>query len=87
MSRARKRLIVQRASAVPEIPQPEWSHPMAGALCMLAVGQWARDFETHVQLAAAAYDQCCNGFSNVEVTEAARKELVNIIKNCGKGRR
>jgi hypothetical protein len=54
---------------------------------MLAVGQWARDFETHVQLAAAAYDQCCNGFSNVEVTEAARKELVNIIKNCGKGRR
>jgi hypothetical protein len=59
---------------------------MAGALCMLAVSQWARDFETHMTLAAGAYDQCCNGFANVEVTEAARKELVNLLKGFAKKR-
>jgi hypothetical protein len=70
------------------MPEPEEfrSSPVAGALCMLAVGQWARDYETHIQLAAAAFDQCCNGFLNVEVSEAATKELVNIIKSC-KGKR
>lgn len=66
------------------MPEPEEfrGSSVAGALCMLAVGQWARDYEAHMQLAAAAYDQCCNGFANIEVTEAASKELVNIIKSC-----
>jgi hypothetical protein len=81
--RKRKALIVQRASAVPETPC-DWQNSVAGALCMLAVGQWARDYETHLALAAGAYDACCNGFLNVEVTEAARKELLTTIKECAK---
>jgi hypothetical protein len=36
------------------------------------------------RLAAGAYDACCNGFLNVEVTEAARQELINTIKSAAK---
>lgn len=63
---------------------PEFSNSVAGALCMLAVAPWARDFESHMVLAAGAYDACCNGFLNVEVTDAARKEIINAIKEAAK---
>jgi hypothetical protein len=51
---------------------------------MLAVKEWARSYEDHLALAAGAYDACCNGFLNVEVTEAARQELINTIKSAAK---
>ena len=55
---------------------------VAGALCMLATGGWAKSFEQHMELAAAAYDQCCNGFAHVEITEAASLAIVEAIKSC-----
>jgi hypothetical protein len=68
------------------MPEPEEfrGSSVAGALCMLATAQWARDYETHLALAAGAYDACCNGFLNVEVTEAASKEIVNTIREAAK---
>lgn len=63
---------------------PEFTNSVAGALCMLAVTQWARSYEDHLALAAGAYDACCNGFLNVEVTDAAKQELINTIKECAK---
>ena len=69
----------------PIMAENEFSHSsVAGALCMLAVQPWARDYEEHISLAAAAFDACCNGFLNVEVTEAASRELVNTIRECAK---
>lgn len=67
------------------MPDPEFrGSSVAGALCMLAVTQWAKDYEDHLRLASAAFDACCDGFANVEVTEAASKALVEAIKSCGK---
>ena len=82
MSRARKARIIAEASV--NEPDEFKSSPVAGALCMLAVAQWARSYEDHVALAAGAFDACCNGFLNVEVTEAARGELIKTIKECAK---
>jgi ABC-type branched-subunit amino acid transport system permease subunit len=68
------------------MPEPDEfkSSPVAGALCMLAVQQWARNYEEHITLAAAAFDACSNGFLNVEVPEFARQELINTIKSAAK---
>lgn len=63
---------------------PEYPSSVAAALCMLAVAPWAKSYEEHISLSAGAYDACCNGFLNVEVTEAAQKELVNTIRECAK---
>lgn len=85
MNYARKARI-RGMSLVPEIEEFR-SSPVAGALCMLAVAQWARSYEDHLALASGAFDACCDGFLNVEVTEAARQELINTIKSCSKGKR
>ena len=69
---------------MPETPDEFSKSPVAGALCMLAVAQWARDYESHLQLAAGAFDACCNGFLNVEVTDAAQQEIINTIRECAK---
>ena len=63
---------------------PEFTNSVAGALCLLAVQQWARNYEDHMSLAAGAYDACVNGFLNVEVSQAAQQELINTIKECAK---